>query len=196
MEVVTIKRKQLHVDYYPHILDPISATECYEMLDQNALWNKDRSVKVRNTAVYGNPDCSYESGSSEYSNDRQTLPWELLPQLIPLKDIVKLLTGQECNFCVIQRYPNGRIGINPHKDREIPDHSLICGMSLGTTRILRFIPPPWLKDTEAEVDIPLDAGSLYIMRPPTNKYWMHSIVKEPEITEPRISLTFRLIPQE
>jgi hypothetical protein len=39
--------------------------------------------------------------------------------------------------------------------------------------------------------IPLVSGSLYILKPPTNDHWAHSIEKEPEVKEPRISLTYR-----
>lgn len=68
----------------------------------------------------------------------------------------------------------------------------ICGLSLGyETRDLILIPPPFNKNDKEKLCISLPPGSLCILKPPTNNYWMHSIAKD-ETTTPRISLTYSL----
>jgi len=147
---------ELDIDLYPDLLTPELAAKWYDYID--CLFNKD----LRRTSIlFGNENLIY---SVTYQG----------------------ITKQSYTVCVIQRYPNGKIGINPHRDKEMVLGTRICGLSLGAKRIIQFT-----RLNNDPVSISLLAGSLYCMNPPTNQKWLHSIIKEPHIKEIRYSLTFR-----
>lgn len=63
-------------------------------------------------------------------------------------------------------------------------------------QILKFEDFHWLtisftKGTLSPINISLSPSSLYVMNPPTNQNWLHSIIKDNKIGNSRISLTFR-----
>lgn len=152
----------------------------------------------RTSAIFGDDQVIYPRDYLSTSEDkgRPTRPWSELPGLEAIRDCVAIVAEQEFNVAIIQCYPHGRIGINPHKDREITE-GVIAGLSLypelnkknkkRVERTLRFT------RGERTVDLLLPNGSLYLMHPPTNRLWSHSIVKAPDIQEDRLSITFRYI---
>jgi len=122
---------------------------------------------------------------------------------------------------IIQFYRTGKTGIDPHRDKEMVRGTMIAGISLGAERRLHMsrCAREWIFDMPAPDSLPkatsswseapcvcefvagehtrrilevaLPSGSLYIFRPPTNERWLHSIIKDESITEPRLSITLR-----
>jgi alkylated DNA repair dioxygenase AlkB len=172
--------KFLNVKYIPNFLTENENKELYD-----TLFKLNWSSSVRSSKLYGDPNVTYRVNTKNYSTVRDAIDWSAVPELIPLNEKVKKLTGLNITACAIQCYPNGKIGIGAHRDKEIGINENIVGLSLGATRIFRFA------RYDKQYDIPLKSGSLYIIDGITNKYWSHEIVKDLEITEPRISLTFR-----
>lgn len=173
----------LDVDYYPHFLDPELATKWYQyLIDLFPTTGYNR----RSTLLFGNPGLVYKVEFRDTTSYRPVLPWSELPALFELKTLVEAVTGYKYTVCAMQYYPSGKVGINPHKDKEMVAGTRICGLSLGTPRTLSFqragvLPTP----------ISLASGSLYVMHPPTNQKYTHAILKDPTIETGRISLTFR-----
>lgn len=122
--------------------------------------------------------------------DKKVELW--LPCLISVREKLEALMinsyqdNTKFNVCVVQRYPSGKIEIKPHRDKEMPYGTKICGISLGQTRMLSIA--KW--KTDPIVSLPLENGSLYIMLPPMNNYYSHAISKD-DSKNVRISLTFR-----
>ena len=87
------------------------------------------------------------------------------------------------NVCVIQQYPNGKYGIQKHRDKEM--NGMICGISVGQTRTLSMY-----KYNTNVLNQPLNNGSLYLILPPTNDFFLHAIEKDSS-RGVRYSLTFR-----
>lgn len=110
------------------------------------------------------------------------LPWT--KTLLQAREHVRRLCPGDYNTCVVQMYPSGKIGINPHRDKEMVQGTTIAGLSLGATRTFLLT-----RKDELHI-IPLPHNSLYILHPPTNDHYLHSIPVEDE-EHPRISLTFR-----
>ena len=173
---------ELDIDLYPDLLTPELAAKWYDYID--CLFNKD----LRRTSIlFGNENLIYSVTYQGITNHNEVIPWNNLPGLNELRNLIESITKQSYTVCVIQRYPNGKIGINPHRDKEMVLGTRICGLSLGAKRIIQFT-----RLNNDPVSISLLAGSLYCMNPPTNQKWLHSIIKEPHIKEIRYSLTFRL----
>lgn len=182
------KLERLVVEVHPEFLSKNEATALYEKLENTAPW---KTKNRRTTLTYGNAGVSYSYKFRNQEIHRTATPWEEEEKIYSIKERIRKITNNDYNYVVVQRYPNGKFGINPHKDREMKRGTDICGISLGhEERLLMLTPPPFNKIDRSPLYIPLPPGSLYILKPPTNDYWMHSIVKDDTI-EPRISLTYR-----
>ena len=97
------------------------------------------------------------------------------------------ICGQQFEMCLIQYYRSGKIGIVPHRDNVLKKNIAIVGLSLGQTRTLVNA----AYEGKREIRTELVDGSLYVMNPPTNDRWTHSIPIDERAKKPRISLTFR-----
>lgn len=192
---ITYRRERLDVDVYPDFIAP-EANDLFDYIEEKVTWNKKITPTSRVHQNYGDLGLKYVlkfggwGGKPLKTIERPVLPWDELPALDAIKEMLYETTGATYNYCVIQRYPNGRVGINPHKDKEMIPGSLIAGISLGATRTLTLIPPKYNKVDQEPITIQLPPGSLYLLKDPTNRHWQHSIDKD-HTTTPRISLTFR-----
>ena len=97
------------------------------------------------------------------------------------------------NGCLLNLYEDGDASISYHKDDEssMPENSMIVSFSLGSTRKF-FLKKD--KDNEGKritEKLSIKNGEILIMKNECQKKWSHSIPKEKDIIEPRISLTFR-----
>jgi len=177
----------LEVEIYDSVL-----TE--ELHDQLTKWLKGItfSSKIkRTTKIYGDSGLIYEMSYKNYQTGEQVFskrPAIVWPTILnKVKELLQELIGVEFNFAAIMCYPNGNAFISPHKDKEVKDDALIVGLSIGETRTLKF-----QRYNYDSVEIPLHDNSLYVIKPPTNDIWSHSIPKC-DVKGVRYSLTFRNI---
>lgn len=145
----------------------------------------------RQSKTFGDDGLEYEIKIKNNTIRKKTEKWSMI--LFTLKTRLEVFLKETYgititfNICVIQRYPSGKYGIAPHRDKEMTLGTIICGISLGQTRTLEI--SKYGRDKPLAT-IPLPPGSLYMLHPPTNSYCTHSIPKDSSY-EPRISLTFR-----
>lgn len=148
-----------------------------------------KTVKPRRKTYMFGKDYNY-SGQIKKGNpfDKQTLYIK--------KKLEKLLNLEEgiLNGCLLNLYPDGKSSISPHKDDEkdmIEDAPIIV-LSLGATRQF-FLQndDKTLNKEDRNVKYKISSGDVLVMNPETQKNWKHSIPKELNVLEPRISLTFR-----
>jgi alkylated DNA repair dioxygenase AlkB len=90
------------------------------------------------------------------------------------------------NSCLINKYPNGKHFIAPHRDSEISfdKQPTIVNLSLGATRTLLF------QNDNEHFSYDLESGSLFIMGGKSQEDYLHSI-KKSDCNKVRYSLTFR-----
>lgn len=171
----------LSFDLYRDFLSPQESVELYQHL---IMYSKLKTYpNKRSNCTYGDKGLVY---TIKFSNGgeslRRAIEWD--PRIRVVKNKLEQITNQVYNVCVVQHYPSGNIGISPHRDKEMTPGTTICGLSLGQERLLT------LQNRKHKLEVNLNPGSLYIMRPPTNDFYSHSIEKD-ETKQPRISLTFR-----
>jgi alkylated DNA repair dioxygenase AlkB len=195
-EIVT--GRALNVRFFRQQYLPTRAQEIFDVIENEAKWSKPITAGRRTNQTYGDEGLVYKVSFGGYGDrplkevERSAQPWTDITILPELKRDVERITGERYNFCVIQRYPTGKVGMKPHRDKEMVSGTTICGLSFGATRKLTLTPPKFFVDQTVR-EFTLASGSLYLLCPPTNDKWMHSI--EPDDTiEPRISLTFRNVP--
>lgn len=175
------KQADLDVDLYPQLLTPDLAQAWYLYFDSIMPQTTNRS-----SILFGDEGLIYRVTYRNVTTESEVNPWTSLPALPELKSLVDKITNQTSTVCVVQRYNDGKVGINPHRDKEMVFGTRIAGLSLGAQRTIQFT-----RSYHEPISISLPSGSLYVMNPPTNQKWLHSIVKDTKIKEPRFSLTFR-----
>lgn len=182
-QIKTYKSTNFEVTYVENFVE--QPKSCFDQLI--SLIN-DR--KSRSTLVFGDSGLTYKINIRNQESSIDVNPWiDVIDHVkIRLEALVIILYNYDIKFniCVVQYYPNGKTGIAPHRDKEIKTSSPICGISLGQTRTLNL----GEYNESAVLSVPLLDGSLYILHPPTNQYYYHSIEKDSS-TLCRISLTFR-----
>lgn len=133
--------------------------------------------------------CSDYPGDYKYAN--LSFPgqgWLLLLKAIQLR--LEIKTKYQFNSVLLNYYQDGKDVIKWHSDKEesLGDNPVIATVNLGARRTfqLRNI------ETKEVHSFQLNNGDLFLMLEDCQRKFVHQIPKEPLVTEPRISLTYRL----
>lgn len=148
-----------------------------------------RSVKIpRLNAWYGEPHARYRYSGKTF----QPLPW--IRALAALCEHVHRKLSQEnlsthFNSALINLYRDGNDSVAWHADNEseLGPNPVIASISLGATR--RFVLKK--RNSSEKYQLELEHGSLLLMLPPLQRFWLHSLPKTKVTTSPRINVTFR-----
>jgi alkylated DNA repair dioxygenase AlkB len=183
-------------EYFKIVKSNIPENKMKEYLNyyiNNLKWESDtytfNNIKVtplRKTYMYGKD--YYYSGQLKRGNPFDETTIEILKYLeLKLNILEKSLNACLCNY-----YENGEASISYHVDdeKEMPENSFIIIFSLGSKRKFYFQPIDKSKSKEI-IKLSISEGDILIMNPGCQQYYRHSIPKEKEISEPRVSLTFR-----
>ena len=196
MEIIAIPGAEIY--WEKNFLSAEEGTRLFDVLLKQCAWERHRtsfkSAVPRDEAYYGDPGTRYTYSRREY----KPLSW--IPELLSVKARVEEATPQEAyanlnlrktpyNAVLCNLYRNGNDSVGLHADAEPEMGPVIGSVSLGVERIFR------LKAQNGALAFRerLPHGSLFIMAGQTQKIFKHEVPKEPEITQPRINLTFRRI---
>lgn len=172
---------------------PVSYKEMLDNLMQQIKWRQE-SVRIygkvmpqpRLVAWYGDPGKKYA-----YSGITLTpLPW--IDILREIKRRIEDCTETNFNsvFLNLYRDQNDSMGFHSDDERELGAEPTIASLTFGATRT--FV----MKHKTADilpVKLPLEAGSVLLMKGNTQRNWKHGILKQTQRCGPRVNLTFRTI---
>ncbi len=196
METIPIPGAEIY--YAKNFLPAEEATVLFKALLAKCAWQRHRtsfkSLVPRDEAYYGDPGTNYTYSRREY----KPLAW--IPELVALKTRVEEATPAAAysnlglprlgyNAVLCNLYRNGNDSVGLHADAEPEMGPVIASVSLGTERLFR------LKGKSGVIAFAgrLRHGSLFIMAGNTQQNFKHEVPKEPDVTLPRINLTFRRI---
>jgi alkylated DNA repair dioxygenase AlkB len=114
--------------------------------------------------------------------------------LTKIKNIVEKHSNYKFNSVLLNLYEDGKEEIRWHSDKEdqLGSNPVILCLNLGAGRTFHLKN----KADGTDVKIFMENGDVLIMKENCQENWLHAILKEKEIKEPRISLTFRLVQEE
>jgi len=202
-----IKDEGLDLDFLPHFYTPAEASKIFNQLEEQIVYNKkeDSIVKVfgkeylipRKQVAFGDPGLAYTFSGVTVD------PKQWTPLIKKLKDDVTKYCSLKFNYALVNRYKDGEDRMGAHRDDENGLASwAIASLSFGAERdfILKHhtVHNPKAKQKTAKpkygrVTVPLPAGSLLVMNPPTNEHWYHELPKRKRVKTPRVNLTFRVM---
>ena len=154
--------------------------------EEITVWGK-KHLQPRLTAWYGDSGRAYTySGIS-----MDPLPWT--PTLAELRRLVEVTCDEAFNSVLPNYYRNEKDSMGLHSDDEpeLGPRPAIASLSLGELRTLTFKH----KRTADQplIQLPLESGSLLLMKGDTQKNWKHGIAKSAKPLGARVNLTFRRI---
>lgn len=180
------------VEYLPKFLDSTLSTHYFNYLRDNVKWaNTLKTVdgtfkKIKRKMAY------FYDKIVDYKYANFFLPGQVwTPELATLRNLVEEPTGLKFNSVLLNMYENGKDEIKWHSDKEtqLGENPVIVSLNLGATRKFHML----AKANGGKMFYPLSHGDLLIMKENCQKNWLHAILPEKEVTEPRISLTFRWV---
>lgn len=193
-EKIKLPLPEADIVYYPDFFSKTEADGYYQHLLEETPWQQD-SITVygktypqpRLTALYGNNGKAYS-----YSNITMR-PHPFSAALISIKNKIETVCEARFTTCLLNLYRNGQDSNGWHADdeKELGQNPVIASISFGGER------PFHLKhknDKTLKYKILLQHGSLLLMQGETQHKWLHQIAKTRQKVNPRINLTFRVIP--
>ncbi len=181
------------LDYTEHFLTEDKASSLEKKLTENVPWKQTKQILYdkefltpRLIAWYGDDEKSYHLGGNEFSVNAWT------PELLSLKYRIEKQTGYQFNSALLNLYRDGNDSVAWHRDKEsdLGNRSVIASVSLGEVRNFDFRN----RDNHRNrYSLPLQHGSLLIMKGDLQTGWEHRIAKSKKTMQPRINLTFRNI---
>lgn len=190
----SIRMPDADVSYLQHLPMPQADDKIFEKLMSETKWLHEKIVvwgkqhlQPRLTAWYGDPGRSYTySGTVMHP-----MPWTNL--LLSLRRELQEITDARFNSVLLNLYrdQNDRMGFHSDNEPSLGKEPTIASLSYGATRTLIF-KHKHLKDLPRK-KVPLESGSVLLMRGPTQLNWAHGIDRETRPCGARINLTFRNI---
>lgn len=170
---------------YETIFQSLRNDTKWQQREMNMYGRKVRQPRL--TAWYGDPTRTYL-----YSGLKNIpLPWTDL--LRELKRRVEDCTEARFNSVLLNFYrdENDSMGFHSDDEKELGPEPTIASLSFGETRTFLF--KHKAKRDLPVVSVPLEEGSVLLMKGRTQKFWKHAINREARPCGPRINLTFRHI---
>jgi alkylated DNA repair dioxygenase AlkB len=190
---VRLELPDADITYWPGFFDHADAERLLVDLLATTAWRQDsitmygRPVPIpRLQAWYGDPGRTYTYSNIEMDPE----PWT--PALLEVKAAIEQVAHVRFNSVLCNRYRHGNDGVAWHSDDEpeLGVDPVIGSASFGATRPFRF---RHRLDPTLTSEIDLAAGSVLVMRGPTQACWKHQIPKTSKPLGERVNLTFRVI---
>lgn len=192
LEQMRIKLMQ-DIEYIPNFIESNKATDVFDNLFKNINWQDNLTISATGLKTKIHRKMSYVTDQPviyKYANlELQGETW--LPVLEEIRDNLFVKTGYKFNSVLLNLYENGKDEIRWHSDKEeqLGDNPIIACVNLGATRKFWFLN----KETGDKKPWAVSNGDLLIMGDQCQKNYLHAILKEKEVTTPRISLTYRWV---
>lgn len=173
---------------------PLSYDQMLRKLISDTKWRQE-DVKIYGK-VYQQPRlvALYADKGKRYDYSGLTLhplPWTDL--LREIKRRIEDCTDARFNavFLNLYRDHNDSMGFHSDDEKELGKNPLIASLTFGATRVFK-LKHKFRKDLPI-AKIPLEAGSVLLMRGATQHNWKHGIDKQKTPCGPRVNLTFRTL---
>ncbi len=141
----------------------------------------------RKTAWYGEEGIQYSYSKIQM----KALLWT--PELLNIKNLLEENLQCSFNSVLINLYRDGLDHMSYHSDdeKELGKNPTIASLSFGATRNFQ-LKHKFNKSLET-ISIPVEHGSLIVMKGELQHFWQHKIAKTKKPIGPRLNLTFRHI---
>ena len=171
------------------------STDLFRKLKASKNWEQEtptiRGVEVptrRSSIAYGERGLVYEYAGIR----KEAQGWPKEMEALGARIAAAMGPGVCFNFCLVNHYPNGDVGLGWHSDREggLVVGAPVVSISLGDTRTFK------VRETETQAEVlskELGDGDLFTMEGEGFQSKFEHSVPPRKHTRERISLTFRVL---
>jgi alkylated DNA repair dioxygenase AlkB len=177
--------------YHPGFLVPEFATSLFGLLEKQITWHTElladdgAIVPIKRAMAYASDvSTTYRYAGLSFSGQEWLLP------LLDVKAKLENETNYRFNSVLLNKYQDGKDEIRWHADKEpqLGPNPVIATVNIGESRTFHLLN----LETKEKTQILLHNGDLLLMLENCQQNYVHAILKEKHVTEPRISLTYRL----
>ncbi len=132
-------------------------------------------------------------GESEYTYSNERMRVETFPRRLEvLRERLGRELGCKFNSVLLNYYRDGNDSMGRHSDdeKELGTRPIIASISLGVQRDFVIVEKLGMKKRYV---LPLEHGSLLVMREDSQKLYLHELPKRKKVKTGRINLTFRYV---
>lgn len=182
---------QIFWNYYPNIFTDIKIANVIN--ECNNLWNSSRNYYgqeinvTRKSCVFTDNISVFRKNLPSY-NDINCYEWKKSPITLLLKTDLESILDHKFDYVLLHCYTDGKANIAYHNDKESLD-GLVASVSIGAKRKFRIRKIDETKGYLEEFE--LGNGDLFVMEKGMQRRYLHSIIKQLRINEPRCNWTFR-----
>lgn len=160
----------------------------------NLVWRQDPITmfgktypQPRMTSWHGDKGITYS-----YSGIRMVAQ-EWTPTLLELKTKLENDLHTQFNSVLVNYYRDGNDHMSYHADneKELGVNPVIASLSFGETRSFQL--KHRFDSRKKVISIPVNNGSLILMKGELQHFWVHKIAKTKKKIGPRVNLTFRYV---
>jgi len=191
---INVDLPDAEVVLYESFFSTSQSNELFVQLKNKIEWRQD-SMKMygkdvnlpRLTAWHGDNDKNYSFSGITLN------PQIWTSDLLLIKQRIETVVNTNFNSVLLNFYRNGNDSISWHTDdeTELGKNPTIASVTFGETR--QFQLKHRYKKELKTITIPLQNGSLLLMKGTTQHFWLHQIPKSTKQLKERINLTFRTI---
>ncbi len=164
--------------------------ECDKLWSPLRQYNGEQINVTRKSCVFTNNISLFRKKLPSY-NDINCYQWDASPTTLYIKEKLEKLLGLEFDYVLLHCYTDGKANIGYHNDKESLD-ALVASVSVGAKRKFR-IRKMWETSGFLE-EFELGDGDLFVMEKGMQRRYIHAIVKQLRVKEPRCNWTFRTFP--
>jgi hypothetical protein len=112
-----------------------------------------------------------------------------------LRDDVAAALGTPFNCCYVNLYVDGTASLARHSDTpklpQLGPEPVIAAVSFGAPRLFQLWAADAPRNKDRMAQHALGHGDLCVMHGRSQADWLHGVPRQPEVTVPRLSVTFR-----
>jgi alkylated DNA repair dioxygenase AlkB len=184
------------VEYIPGFINQDKATKLLAQLNKNIDWSP-MEMKIYGKTIF-TPRLIHWFSPFPYPIAEEDLPSKPVPRYLKpaLKNITEYINEKyNCNIIydsvLLNKYRDGNDYISWHSDKEAKANTLVVMISLGVMRTFALRRKNEEKDGLNYLEFKLESGSIFIMGGDSQNNWKHSLLKNKNVKDERISLVFR-----
>lgn len=179
---------------YRDVFTEVEQKNLYTSLLNTIKWQQDKIKFYGKTFNVPRLTALYGEANKEYSYSGIAMrPHSWTPHLLFIKNRIENIVETKFTSCLLNLYRTGQDSNDWHQDneKELGVNPVIASVSFGETRPFKL---KHISDSNLQtITIPLESGSLLLMKGTTQHFWKHKIPKTTKEIKPRINLTFRNI---
>lgn len=193
-EEIKLNLLDADISYFPNLFSEVESQALFNTILNETNWQQDNITVFGKTYAQPRLTALFSNNNKPYSYSNITMQPEIFTNtLLKIKSKIETKTDVKFTTCLANLYRNGNDSNGWHADneKELGKNPIIASVTFGAARYFNL---KHKTDKSLKQKLLLESGSLLLMKGKTQHHWLHQIAKTKKDVNPRINLTYRIIP--